>query len=77
MSDASPTKSTDETTFEHLFTQNGFDPSQRKDFLTAVNTQLKYDNHDNALDERLEIIMTCFEKNISSVILQVPDTEES
>ena len=34
------------------------------------------DNHDAALDERLEIITTCFENNVNSVIMQFPDLEE-
>jgi hypothetical protein len=42
----------------------------------ALNTQLKFDNHDIALDEKLEIITTCFEKNVGSVIMQMPETEE-
>jgi hypothetical protein len=45
--------------------------------MAALNTQLKHDNHDIALDEKLEMITTCFEKNINSVILAVPDTEEA
>lgn len=44
--------------------------------MTELNTQLKFDNHDMALDERLEIITTCFEKNVGSVIMQMPEAEE-
>ena len=29
-----------------------------------------------ALDERLEIVTTCFDKTIGSVIMQIPDPEE-
>jgi hypothetical protein len=29
-----------------------------------------------ALDEKMEIITTCFDKNIHSVIIQMPDVEE-
>lgn len=62
---------------EHLFKQCDFTADQRRDFLVALNTQLKHDNHDNALDEKMEIITYCFEKNVGSVIMQVPDQEES
>ena len=37
---------------------------------------MKFDNHDLALEEKLEIITTCFDKNIHSVIIQMPDVEE-
>ena len=45
-------------------------------FLESLNRQLKVDNHDFALDERLEIVTTCFDKTIGSVIMQIPDPEE-
>lgn len=41
-----------------------------------MDAQLKFDNHDLALDEKLEIITTCFDKQIHSVIIQLPDVEE-
>lgn len=37
---------------------------------------MKFDNHDIALEEKMEIISTCFDKNIHSVIIQMPDVEE-
>lgn len=70
------TTSQDETSLEHLFAQSKFTQEQKTDFLKALNTQLKYDNHDIALDERLEIVTTCFEKNVGSVIIQMPDGDE-
>jgi hypothetical protein len=41
-----------------------------------LNAQLKADNHDISLDEKLDIITTCFDKNVNSVITQIPDLEE-
>ena len=38
--------------------------------------QLRIDNHDFGVDERMEIISTCFEKSITTVIMQVPDPNE-
>ena len=34
------------------------------------------DNHDFALDERLEIVTTCFDETINSVIMQLPHPNE-
>jgi hypothetical protein len=34
------------------------------------------DNHDFSVDERLEIIGTCYNKNVKSMIMQLPDAEE-
>ena len=44
--------------------------------MNDLESQLKIDNHDIAVDERLEIIGYCMEKNIDSVIMQVPDPNE-
>jgi len=44
--------------------------------VTVLNTRLRNDNHDIALDEKMEIITTCFNKNVNSVIMQIPDVEE-
>ena len=50
-------------------------PDQEK-FLNDLETQLRVDNHDIGVDERLEIIATCFDKNISSVVMQIPEPQE-
>jgi len=68
--------SQDESTFEHLFAQSKFTPEQKADFLKELNTQLRFDNHDIALEERLEIITTCFDKNVGSIILLMPNGDE-
>lgn len=44
--------------------------------MDQLNRTLKNDNHDMALDEKLEIIGTCFNKTVDSVIMQVPDLSE-
>ena len=44
--------------------------------MTDLNSQLKVDNYDFGLSERLEIVTTCFDKTISSMIMQIPDPEE-
>ena len=52
------------------------DKLTKEKFLDDLDAKLKQDNHDIALDERLEIISTCFNKNVNSVILQIPEPEE-
>ena len=54
-------------TLEELMKQSNI--SNRDNFLDSLNDQLRDDNHDISLDERLEIISTCFDKNINSVIM--------
>jgi hypothetical protein len=53
------------------------DSKTKEKFLDDLDAKLKQDNHDIAVDERMEIIATCFNKNVHSVIMQVPDPEES
>ena len=52
------------------------DKETKEKFLDDLDAKLKQDNHDIALDERMEIISTCFNKNINSVIIQIPEPEE-
>ena len=41
-----------------------------------LNQQIENDNHDNALAEKMDIISTCFNANVHSVIMQIPDVAE-
>ena len=52
------------------------DKQTKQKFLDDLDAQLSRDNHDIALDERLEIISTCFNKCIKSVVMQIPEPEE-
>ena len=45
------------------------DKKTKEKFLDDLDAKLQQDNHDIALDERMEIITTCFNKNINSVIM--------
>lgn len=67
---------TNKTTLTFLMQKSKFNEKEKGDFLDALNAQLKVDNHDISLDEKLDIITTCFDKNVQSVITQVPDLEE-
>ena len=53
------------------------DSKTKEKFLDDLDAKLKQDNHDIAVDERMEIIATCFNKNVNSVIMQMPDQEET
>ena len=64
-------------TLDELFSQSKMDSKTKEKFLDDLDAKLKQDNHDIAVDERMEIIATCFNKNVHSVIMQVPDPEES
>ena len=44
--------------------------------MNDLEKQLKIDNHDFSVDERLEMISTCFNATIDSVIMQLPDPNE-
>ena len=41
-----------------------------------LEKQLRIDNHDFGVEERMEIISTCFTKSIATVIMQVPEPNE-
>ena len=66
----------DQTTLNKLFERSKFSETQREDYLKTLNAQLQHDNHDLALDEKLEIITTCFDRCVNSVILAIPSNEE-
>jgi len=59
----------DTKTLDFLLKNSKFNGDERKDFIKTLDTQLKMDNHDLALDEKLEIITTCFDKQIHSVVI--------
>jgi hypothetical protein len=59
----------DAKTVDFLLQNSGFNDQESKDFKTTLDAQLKFDNHDIALEEKMEIITTCFDKNIHSVII--------
>ena len=63
-------------TLEQLLAQSKMDKETKEKFLDDLDSKLKQDNHDISLDERMEIITTCFNKNINSVIMQIPEPEE-
>ena len=63
-------------TLEQLFKQSNMDKQTKQKFLDDLDAQLSRDNHDMALDERLEIVSTCFNKCIKSVVMQIPEPEE-
>jgi hypothetical protein len=64
------------STMDELFSQSKFTNGDQKQFLDNLDLQLTLDNHDFSIDERLEMIGTCYNKNIRSVIMQVPCPEE-
>jgi len=66
----------DKTTLDFLLNNSKFTETEKGDFLDALNALLKVDNNDISLDEKLEMITTCFDKNVNSVVTQVPDLEE-
>ena len=43
--------------------------AQKDKFVSDLEMQLRIDSHDIAVDERLEIMNTCFDKSVSSVIM--------
>ena len=54
---------------EQLIQQSGMSKDEEQKFLNNLELQLRIDNHDMAIDDRLEIISTCFDKAISTVIM--------
>ncbi|CDW77980.1 UNKNOWN [Stylonychia lemnae] len=63
-------------TLEYLFKQSKFNDKEKEAFKANLEQRLSLDNHDLALEEKMNIVMTCFEKNVNSVIMQIPDLEE-
>ena len=63
-------------TLEKLLTQSKFNPKEKEAFKKELEQTLQNDNHDIALEEKLTIVSTCFDKTVNSVITQMPDLEE-
>ena len=63
-------------TIDQLMGQSNLDAPQKEKFLKDLEKQLSIDNHDISVDERMEIIETCFGKCITSVVMQIPDPNE-
>ena len=59
-----------------LFKQSKFNAKEKESYLKAVEQQLKMDNHDIALEEKMQVVKVCFDKNINSIFTQMPDLEE-
>ena len=74
---ASLPESIDEKSLLSILEKGGLDKDQKDLYIKTLNAQLRADNHDLALDERLEIINTCFTKTVNSVVMAVPDSEEA
>ena len=63
-------------TFEKLIQQSKMTPDQAAQFKQDLNQQLDFDNHDLAVQERMDIISTCYQNNVNSVIVSIPSLEE-
>eukprot|EP00347_Sterkiella_histriomuscorum_P022904 403336719 len=61
---------------EQLFKQSKFNAAEKLAFTQNLEQRLKIDNHDQALEEKMNIVMTCFDKTVNSVIMSMPDLEE-
>ena len=61
---------------DQLLEQTKLSQAQKDKFLLDLETQLRIDNHDFGVAERLEIVSTCFDKTISTVIMQIPEPNE-
>ena len=59
----------DTKSIDFLLKNSNFNTEETSDFKKHLEAQPKFDNHDLALEEKLEIITTCFDKNIHSVII--------
>ena len=44
--------------------------------MKELDSQLKMDNHDIALEEKMQVVKVCFDKTINSIFTQMPDLEE-
>ncbi len=53
--------------FEALFKQSKFNAKEKEQFLKELEGQLKLDNHDIALEEKMQAIAVCFDKSINSI----------
>jgi len=49
---------------------------QQEEFYKDLTKQIEIDVHDLSVDEKLEIVDFCFQKNVQSVIQKVPDVHE-
>ena len=56
--------------------QSKFNAKEKEQYLKDIEAQLKIDNHDIALEEKMQTIQVCFEKNVNSIFTQMPDMEE-
>jgi len=65
---------TDSSTLTYLL--RNLTSVQQNDYRLALDAQLKSDNHDLAVEEKLQIITYCFDKSVNSVVMQLPDVEE-
>ena len=63
-------------TFDKLIQQSKVTPDQAAQFKQDLNQQLDFDNHDLAVQERMDIISTCYQNNVNSVIVSIPSLEE-
>ena len=61
---------------EQLFKQSKFSQKEKDAYLKELDAQLKMDNHDISLEEKMQAVNLCFEKNVNSIFMPVPDLEE-
>lgn len=61
---------------DQLLDQSSLDQKEKDKFLNDLEKQLQVDNHDYSVQDRLEMIDTCFNKTVASVIMQVPEPNE-
>ncbi len=61
---------------EQVFKQSKFNVKEKEFFMNGLESQLKQDNHDLSVQEKLQIVTTCFDRQVNSVIMQMPDLEE-
>lgn len=59
-----------------LFKQSKFNLHDKEFYLKDLEKQLAIDNHDIALEEKMQAVQVCFEKNVNSIFMQMPDLEE-
>ena len=64
------------STFDKLIEQSNLSPDEATQFKRDLDQQLDFDNHDLAVQERMEIVSTCYQKNVNSVIVSIPSLEE-
>ena len=61
---------------EQLFKQSKFAQKEKDAYLKEVEQQLKNDNHDIALEEKMQAVAVCFDRTVHSTFMQMPDLEE-